>query len=170
VVDSNQNIFYSNPSKNNNIQNQNYNKQKIRENKGVKDNINTENSSKSFLIQNNNNISNNNITCKNTIKEPYSQNIRCLTPIPKKKIKNKKGNSCYNGIKLLEKINIRNQNYIGLDIKNENLEIIQKNGELKGLSKEEILRNKKFAQVIEDMSTMGRIMKNKILKEKKNKS
>ena len=49
------------------------------------------------------------------------------------------------------------------------MEIIQKNGELKGLSKEEILRNKKFTQVIEDMSTMGRIMKNKILKEKKNK-
>ena len=71
----------------------------------------------------------------------------------------------------LKEINERqinfNNNSLEVEYKknNENIELIEKNAEKNGLSKAEIIREVKRTQLLEDMSAMGTIMKNKIKKE-----
>ena len=50
--------------------------------------------------------------------------------------------------------------------KSDNISLIEKAGKLKGLSSEDIKKETKKAQLIEDMSAMGTIMKEEIIKEK----
>ncbi len=72
-------------------------------------------------------------------------------------------------IEKIEKINKRQfdfNNEIKKEEKNENILLIEKRGKLKGLSNDEIEKETKRAQLLEDMSVMGTIMKNQILKEK----
>ena len=57
-------------------------------------------------------------------------------------------------------------NEIKKEEKSENILLIEKTAKLKGLSKDEIKKETKRAQLLEDMSAMGTIMKNQILKEK----
>ena len=74
--------------------------------------------------------------------------------------------------KIIKEINARQNNStnntkIYFNKNNENLNIIEKAGELKGLSKEEISKNKEITQLIEDMNAMGTIIKESIKLEKK---
>ena len=72
-------------------------------------------------------------------------------------------------IEKIEKINKRQfdfNNEIKKEEKNENILLIEKRGKLRGLSNDEIEKETKRAQLLEDMSVMGTIMKNQILKEK----
>ena len=64
--------------------------------------------------------------------------------------------------------NLRSLGYIKNEVKSENINLIEKNGKLKGLTNEEIKNETKKAQLLEDMSTIGTIMKEEILKEKEN--
>ena len=48
----------------------------------------------------------------------------------------------------------------------DNMRLIEKIGKLKNMSNEEIKREQKKVQLIEEMSTFGTIMKNKIIQEK----
>ena len=50
--------------------------------------------------------------------------------------------------------------------KSDNISLIEKVGKLKSLSSEDIKKETKKAQLIEDMSAMGTIMKEEIIKEK----
>ena len=52
-------------------------------------------------------------------------------------------------------------------MENENLEIIEKEGKIKGLSNEEIEEEKNKVQLLEDMNAAGIIMKEQIKEEKK---
>ena len=51
--------------------------------------------------------------------------------------------------------------------KSDNIKLIENAGKLKGLSNEEIQKQINKVQLIEDMSILGTIMKEEILKEKK---
>ncbi len=66
----------------------------------------------------------------------------------------------------LRQYNLRIEKNIINEKKSDNIELIEKIGKLKGLSKEEIKKETDKAQILEDMSTMGTIMKEKIIHEK----
>ena len=61
---------------------------------------------------------------------------------------------------------LRNSQNIEDNNKSDNINIIEKVGKLKDLSSEDIKKETKKAQLIEDMSAMGTIMKEEIIKEK----
>ena len=61
---------------------------------------------------------------------------------------------------------LRNSQNIEDKNKSDNISLIEKAGKLKGLSSEDIKKETKKAQLIEDMSAMGTIMKEEIIKEK----
>ena len=66
----------------------------------------------------------------------------------------------------MRQYNLRKGNSIENLKKSDNIELIEKMGKLKGLSDEEIKKETDKAQILEDMSTMGTIMKEKIIYEK----
>ena len=74
--------------------------------------------------------------------------------------------------KKIKEINSRqnclNKNIVEFEKNNENLNIIEKIGEQKALSKEEISKKKEITQLLEDMNAMGEIIKEEINSEKKN--
>ncbi len=63
--------------------------------------------------------------------------------------------------------NFRIGNYIQIEEKNDNLELVEKVGKLKSFSEEEIIKEKIKVQILEDMNLFGIIMKGLILEEKK---
>jgi len=66
----------------------------------------------------------------------------------------------------MRQYNLRNSIEIKDNKKSDNIILIEQKGKLKGLSSEEIKKETKKAELIEDMSTMGTIMKEEIIKEK----
>ena len=62
---------------------------------------------------------------------------------------------------------LRNNKELINEKKSDNIDLIIKKGKEKGLSNEEIQRETDRAQILEDMSTMGTIMKEQIIEEKK---
>ena len=67
----------------------------------------------------------------------------------------------------MRQFNLRNNKQLINEKKNDNIELIKQKGEAKGLSYDEIKREIDKAQILEDMSTMGTIMKEEIIEEKK---
>ena len=59
------------------------------------------------------------------------------------------------------------ENNLQFEVRNENLDLIEKAGKLKSLTDEEIKKEKNKVQLLEDMNMMGTIMKEEILEEKK---
>ena len=68
----------------------------------------------------------------------------------------------------MRQYNLRNEKNIVNEKKSDNIELVEKIGKLKGLSKDEIKKETDKVQLLEDMSTMGSIMKEKIIYEKQN--
>ena len=66
----------------------------------------------------------------------------------------------------MRQYNLRIEKNIINEKKSDNIELIEKIGKLKGLSKDEIKKETDKAQLLEYMSTMGTIMKEKIIHEK----
>ena len=62
---------------------------------------------------------------------------------------------------------LRNNKELINEKKSDNIDLIIQKGKEKGLSNEEIKRETDRAQILEDMSTMGTIMKEQIIEEKK---
>ena len=67
----------------------------------------------------------------------------------------------------IRQFNLRKNKQLINEKKNDNIELIKQKGEAKGLSYDEIKREIDKAQILEDMSTMGTIMKEEIIEEKK---
>ena len=67
----------------------------------------------------------------------------------------------------MRQFNLRNNKQLINEKKNDNIELIKQKGKEKGLSYDEIKRETDKAQILEDMSTMGSIMKEEIIEEKK---
>ena len=63
--------------------------------------------------------------------------------------------------------NLLKENDLQFEVRNENLDLIEKAGKLKSLTDEEIKIEKNKVQLLEDMNAMGTIMKEQILEEKK---
>jgi len=63
--------------------------------------------------------------------------------------------------------NLLKENNLKFEVRNENLDLIEKAGKLKSLTDEEIKIEKNKVQLLEDMNAMGTIMKEQILEEKK---
>ena len=72
-------------------------------------------------------------------------------------------------LKIISQINQRVfnlENQIKEEDKTENMKLIEEKGKLKNIPKEEIEKQVKRTQLLEDMSTMGSIVKQQIIKEK----
>ena len=100
---------------------------------------------------------------KNELKElhkKFNQN-----QIINKEKKEKKAQEIKNEINKRQ-YNLRTGKEVLNERKSDNIELIEKFGKLKGLSSEEIKKEIDKTQILEDMSTMGTIMKEQILSEK----
>ena len=86
-------------------------------------------------------------------------------------LSNFKNNNINNMDLVLNEINKRQHNLrtgkeISKEKKSDNIELVEKVGKTKGLSSEEIKKEVDKTQILEDMITMGTIMKEQILAEK----
>ena len=100
---------------------------------------------------------------KNELKElhkKFNQN-----QIINKEKKEKKAQEIKNEINKRQ-YNLRTGKEVLNERKSDNIELIEKIGKEKGLSSEEIKKEIDKTQILEDMSTMGTIMKEQILSEK----
>ena len=70
----------------------------------------------------------------------------------------------------MRQYNLRNEKNILNEKKSDNIKLYEKIGKIKGLSKDEIKKEIDNVQLLEDMSRMGTIMKEKILYEKQKNS